>query len=83
MSCQTCDHTMAMVIPEFFWCQRCGSIKTSYMSDSPALVAKARVLLKHFDTRDRYDEMKEQFWVIGITESIYRPEERQDPRKES
>jgi len=56
MSCPTCDHTMQGLLPaqasefrQFFWCPRCGTLKTSDGEreeiESPLLVELAESII--------------------------------------
>ena len=85
MSCPICDHTMhvigympnssgnsASVVttgPSVYWCPRCGTLKSEGGNDVPKLVPRVRQLLD--DTNN--DELA---WILGVTEAIWRPDQR-------
>lgn len=84
MSCPTCDHTMTAIgcrvsDRDFFWCPRCGTIKTCEAEEAvvPDLVRRCR---KFIDTAGTafalIPSLHEQWQWVGIKESINIPENR-------
>ncbi len=66
MACETCDHTVQKLgnhdNPSFFWCPRCGTLKTtcstspkSHEFDAPTIVEKTRSLCKAIEDFQSYD----------------------------
>lgn len=80
MACPTCDHSMESLGIGWFWCPRCGTIRrrivdtmTTATSDSvPELVNRCR----RFESHHLPDDLAGAWLVIGIRESINRPEDR-------
>lgn len=85
MACPTCDHTMHGVGHGVFHCPRCGTLTGCYADGSasvPSLVGRVRKLIGtakgHADTLT-YPEARAflaYLEVEGVTESVFKPEER-------
>lgn len=86
MSCPTCDHTMqslgvdAQQAKRFYWCPRCGTIKTVITScndeidDCPKLVERCR---EYAESDCLLDKFARHWWkTMGIAESINLPADR-------
>ncbi len=81
MSCPTCDGTMQSLVSEpspIWWCDRCGTLKTLTADPAfparPMLVSRVRRLHTGFAVRS---PERARMMQLGITEAIYRPEERE------
>jgi hypothetical protein len=83
MSCPTCDHTMSpmgckITDATFYWCPRCGTIKPcDHAAVAPAIIDRCRnfaVTLKNSDGTPA--EHRNHWRVLGVAESINRPEDR-------
>lgn len=76
MSCPTCDHTMQNLVPQVFWCPRCGTVKMGDNECFPSLVGKCRTF------SDQLSPSYSSLWVrLGIHDSLWTTEERE--RKET
>ncbi len=82
MSCPACDHTMECVVPDLFWCPRCGTIRARadepgvanplFLNQSPKLVERCR----EFAATATGSNLLSCWHRLGIAESINTPENR-------
>lgn len=76
MSCPTCGHTLQAIGDGMRHCPRCGTLTLDTEAYVPALVDRCRRFENHF--RADEDALLMQAWrVLGVEESIARPQERE------
>lgn len=87
MSCPTCGHTMQslgmmeMSAIRYFWCPRCGTLKSERCGhdfiESPKLVERCREFGKNHLAEHTVSIKDFKAWTgLGIAESINTPEDR-------
>ena len=73
MACPTCDHTMQRFDSGYFWCPRCGTLK----SDDEISIQRPMVVNRCREFASTLGDYWKQLWRrLGIEESIYLPSER-------
>lgn len=80
MACRSCSHTMQALSAEAgtYWCPRCGACLVGDAFYVPALVERVRELKATMKAEVGFSEYDvDLWWKLGITESVWKPGERQ------